>query len=265
MENGSPSNRRSAYRLQAYLPATFSLRGGADISGHVIDLTHRSIALHGPACACEGDAVKVRITPLPPFTGHVVRIFRGGFALRLDRASLALVAYAKTRRNGDVSPVAYNVDRLISAPFCVEAAFPAWGRLAASCRVQGRSERHYLSLVYVDGPAPEEIATATLISGDMVWRPRVTLSRRRGEDAVLVLLLNGWQAQNAAADGLKIEAVLEDGTVCVMGVPVDALGGHLMTHQPRKLQNQLLSNRPATAESLSDISGSRDSGGVITA
>lgn len=265
MEKGSPNNRRSAYRLQTYLPATFSLQGGADISGHVIDLTHRSIALHGPACAREGDAIEVRIAPLPPLTGRVARIFRGGFALKLDRVSLALVAYAKTRRQCDLPPAAYNIDRLISAPFCVEAAFPAWGRLAASCRGQGRSERHYLSVVYIDGPAPEDIANAELISGDMTWRPRMTLARRRGEDVVVVFILNGWQVQNAAAEGLRIEATLNDGTVCVLGIPVDALGGHMMAHQPRKLQNQLLSKRPATAESLSDMSGSRASGGVITA
>lgn len=266
MEKSAPNNRRYAYRLQAYLPATYSLRGGADICGHVIDLTHRGVALHGPACAFEDDAVEVRIATLPPLTGRVVRIFRGGFALKLDRISLALVAYAKTCRHPcDIPPAAYNIDRLLSPPFCIEAAFPTWGRLAASCRKQGRSERHYLSLVYVRGPAPEDIANAELISGDLVWRPRLALAKRRGEDAVLVFILNGWQVQNGAAHGLKIEAALKDGTACVLDIPVTALGGHMMAHQPRKLQNQLLSNRPATAESLSDISGSRASGGVITA
>lgn len=265
MTAASPNNRRRAYRLQTYLPATFSLCGGSDIPGHVIDLTHRSIALHGPSCAREGDAVSVGIGPLPRFTGRVARSFRGGFALKLDRISIALVAYAKTRRDWHFPPLSYSTDRLISPPFCIGAAFPAWGRLAASCRSQGRSERHYLSLVYVDGPAPEEIAAARLTSDEMTWLPHVALAGRRGEEAVLVFILNGWQLENAAASGLQIKAALEDGTVSVLDIPVDALGGHMMAHQPRKLQNQLLSKRPATAESLSTISGSRASGGVITA
>lgn len=265
MPMDTPQNRRRAYRLQTYLPATFSLCGGAEISGHVIDLTHRSIALHGPACAREGDAASVRIKTLPTFTGRVARSFRGGLALHLDRVSLALVAYAKTRRCSEVPPVAYAIDRLISPPFCIGAEFPAWGRLAGSCRMQGRSERHYLSVVYVDGPAPEDIASVELQSGEMNWRARMVLARRRGEDAVLVFILNGWQLESATAHGLNVEATCKDGSVAMMTVPIDAIGGHMMAHQPRKLQNQLLNKRPATAESLSTIAGSRASDGVITA
>jgi len=269
-------NRRNAYRLQVYLPAAFSLNGGPATNGHIIDLAHRSVALHGPACARAGDAAEVRIDALPPLKGRVVRSFKGGFAVRLERISLALIAYAKTRpQNLNAAPLAYSVNRLISAPFNVDAEFPAWARIASSCRNVGRSERHYLSVVYIRGPSVEELASACIISGEMCWRARLSLARRRGEETVAVFILNGWQLQNAVAEGLAVAFPGAGGAgpackagedaVRIMRMPVNALGEHLMSFQPRKMHNQLLSKRPATADSLSTMDGSRDSGGVITA
>lgn len=275
----SPSNRRNAYRLQVYLPAAFSLNGGPATNGHIIDLAHRSVALHGAACAREGDAARIELSPLAPLEGKVVRSFKGGFAVRLDQISLALIAHAKAQpQNVNAAPLAYSVSRLISAPFKLEAAFPAWARIASSCRDVGRSERHYLSVVYAGGPDPKDLCNACLVSGDMRWRARVALARRRNADCVIVFIMNGWQLQNAVSEGMEIAASArgtlrkqarrpedEDDLVCILRLPFAALGEHLMSYQPRKLHNQLLRKRPATADSLSTMDGSRDSGGVITA
>lgn len=265
MRLDTPSNRRTAYRLEIYLPATFSLNGGAEISGHIIDLTHRSIALHGPVCVCDGDSITVSVGALPQIKGRVVRSFKGGFAIKTDQICLSLVAHARTQKQSVAVPLTQNSHRLISPPFSIAAPFPAWGRIAASCRGQGRSERHYLSLMHVGGFDSKAISSASLISKDMSWCARIALTGKRGDDSVLVLILNSWQLKNAAADGLTLEIIMQDKTVNAIDIPATALASHLAAFQPRKLQAHLLSKRPATTDSLSTMTGSRDSGGVITA
>lgn len=251
--------------MQIFLPATFSINGGAKISGHVIDLTHRSIALHSAACVREDDKINVSVGPLPIITGSVVRSFKGGFAIKTEEMCLSLVAYAKTQNPGAAPPAPANTARLASPPFSVEAPFPAWGRLAASCRGQGRSERHYLSLIYADGFDPKNVGHMKLISGDMTWPARLTLARKRGVDSALVVILNSWQLKKAATQGLTLETSLHDETVCNMCIPAKALDAHLTAFQPRKLQAHLLSKRPATEDNLATMDGSRASDGVITA
>ncbi len=84
-------DRRREPRTPAKIDCVFTVNGGRKQAGLTRDISPSGVAILSRASVAPGDAVSVSFDRLGRHSGKVVRLFDGGFAIELKRASLALV------------------------------------------------------------------------------------------------------------------------------------------------------------------------------
>lgn len=85
-------DRRREPRTPARLDCVFTVNGGRRQAGLTRDVSPSGVAIMSRLQVAPGDAVSVTFDELGRHSGKVVRVFDGGFAIELKRASLVLAS-----------------------------------------------------------------------------------------------------------------------------------------------------------------------------
>ncbi|MEQ8177018.1 MAG: PilZ domain-containing protein [Amphiplicatus sp.] len=84
-------DRRREPRTPARIDCVFTVNGGRKQAGLTRDVSPSGVAILSRTLVEPGDLVSVSFDKFGRHLGKVVRLFDGGFAIELKRASLALV------------------------------------------------------------------------------------------------------------------------------------------------------------------------------
>jgi hypothetical protein len=97
-------DRRSHPRHAASLPARYVLENRYEYFGKVIDASPAGLAIEGAEGGHVGDSIVVDVDGVDRFWGEIVRLFPGGFAVKLvdplSTAAMALADALEGRRAG---------------------------------------------------------------------------------------------------------------------------------------------------------------------
>ncbi len=237
MESPPDKGRRGGRRLKAALRVRFSVNGGEEQTSDTINFTSRGMAIRSNCPVRKGDRIVAKVDELPEIEGEVVRVFDEGFAIRLNDMSLALVAYANAEIPDvlDDGPSAKdNTRRIFSPIFKAVAPAPSWGRIATTRTKRGGSQRHFLSIITTHEFDLDSIRSVWVSVDEARWAARVLQARRRGDQSIIVILLNQWQLHMAASDAMTVSVLSAQLSEWSANLDARFFSAHLDALQPKK-------------------------------
>lgn len=208
MRSLQSDNQRGQHRVNARIKVRFSINGGPARTSDTINFTARSLAIRSGVAIRTGDQVLAHINRLPPLHGEVKRVFKGGFAMTFDEMSHALFAHISPDDPRAIRAVAQMAGlkpgRMISPIFRLAGPAPAWARIASTRRRRNDHLSHFLSIITAEEIDIHAMRSAWVSVDQSRWLARVHQAKRRGNQAVIVLILNDWQLRLASTVGMRV-------------------------------------------------------------
>ncbi len=227
-------DRRTSVRFKKALTVRFSINGGPEQTSDTINFTAHSVAIRSACPVQKNDKIVALVDDLPEIKGSVVRVFDEGFAIRLNDASLALVAHAGAEIPDvtDFVGPKENELRVLSPVFRADAPAPSWGQITTSRTPRGDTQKHFLSIVTTGAVDVDDIRSVWVSIDDTRWSAQIIQAKEENGQAMIVILLNEWQLRLAAKHGVTITMFNADLMEWRAHLNEQPIGDHLATLAP---------------------------------